>query len=576
MDDLNHNIIPGGLADERDAPHLSLQEWRISTDNCRFDLHADDWPVRSKGKLHTRPLREILRSYPVLSDGAIRTLAWYAENRSLLTLSANRCFLEQFFSEFPPTREEIDISAIANFRDETRRRDGHDGNGLQWVRPFLKKWHALGFPGVSDTLVERMKEWTLKKRESHARVNRRDPNEGPLEPIEQQVLQRGALLAYTDSQIDTSAYAIYLLLDYTGRRPEQLVRLKWKDMDDSRNEDAVPGNEVTKRILLLKISRIKGKRKWREHFRAVPMAQDDWNLLQLLRVETIQRFEKLLADTGLSLQEHDRKTVFDEMPMFPGWGRLQRSLADVKQMADRGLHGDAIVLLREDAASDAWEMDQRKITLTISKVVAAADVLNRDGEPLLLFSTRLRYTLDSNLFRMGCPPTVRAHNLDHDTLKSLIDYSKNSADRASRWSKATMPQMQRLASYFKVNVVDRESDATAGDDPELSRLMVANAEAGATCAIKRGCNMGQIPRCCYNGCNHFQPWLDGPHEAFLEELLTERDDFIAQLDPVKERATIEAADTLILSVAAVIHQCDERRAELAGYAAKPKRRKTRK
>lgn len=128
-----------------------------------------------------------------------------------------------------------------------------------------------------------------------------------------------------------------------------------------------------------------------------------------------------------------------------------------------------------------------------------------------------------------------------------------------------MAQMQRLAGFYEIKVVDREEDAVGGDDPEHSRLLVANAEGGATCAVKRGCGMS-IPRACYNGCPHFQPWVDGPHEAFLEELLAERDEFLNHLDPVTERATIEAADALILAVAATIHLCEERRSELAAEA----------
>lgn len=574
MFDPTRNFVPGRAATDGEAVSTRPQEWRTSRAGLEFDLHADDWPLTSKTTLHVGSLREILHPNPTLIDGAIRTLAAHAESGSVgLTDVTRRVFL-QFITAFPPMNDQINETAVVNFRDYGRRQDGHDGNGMIRLRPFLARWHAMGFPGVSDALVERIKEWKLKSYERHARVNRRDPNAGPLEPIEQLAVQCGALHAYTNYQINTREYAIYLLLDYTGRRPEQLVRLKWKDLDDTHAEDPILGDKTPSRILLLKVPRIKGKRKWRKHFRSVPLAQDDWNLLQLLRLETIEHFESLLTDSGIALQVHDRQIILGELPMFPGWGRLKDSLENIKAMVDSDRHGDAIALLREDAATDTWEADTKLIKSAIAKVGAAANVLNRDGEPLHLNATRLRYTLESNLYRLGCPPTVRAHNLDHDTLASLLDYSKNSADRASRWSKATLPQMQRLASYFKANVVDREADAVAGDDPEHSRVLVANAEAGATCAIKLSCSMGQIPRCCYNRCSHFQPWLDGPHEAFLEELLAERDDFIAHLDAVKERATIEAADTLILSVAAVIYQCEERRAEMAAQAKQPERERT--
>lgn len=574
MDDLNHDFIPGHTATDADATPAQPQDWRTSKAGEAFDRHADAWPLTTKETLHLGQLRETLRAFPVLTYGAIHTLDWFAENSSAGSTENMRRKLNQFLTAFPPAQDSIEEAAVINFRDRNRRRDGHDGNGMDRLRPFLTRWRALGFPGVSDALVERIKGWTLTGYERNARVNRRDANAGPLEPAEQHGVQLGALRAYENGQLTTAEYTIYVLFDLTGRRPEQLVRLKWKDLDDTQCEDPVPG-EAPKRLLLLRIPRIKGKRKWREHFRAVPLAQDDWNLLQLLRLETHQRFEELLSVTGLTLQDHDRQFVLDELPIFAGWVRLERSLDAVKALVDAGRHGDAIARLRADAASAAWEANETLGDVP-AKVAAMTGVKNRDGEPIHLFATRFRYTLETNLFRMGVPDPERAFNLDHDTLDSLIDYSKNSADRASRWSAATRPQMARLASYFKIKLVDHEADAVAGDDPEHSRLLVANADGGATCAIKRGCGMGQIPRCCYNGCDHFQPWLDGPHEAFLEELLAERDDFLAHLDPVKERATIEAADPLILAVAAVIYLCDERRRELAAQEPQPKRGRSRK
>jgi integrase len=533
----------------------------------KFDLNGDEWKLSSKMTIRPVTLRNILRPYPTLLEGAIRTLAWYAENKSGMTAEIIRHILGEMIEKFPPKLDLIEPHVLVGFRQFILDRDGNDNGGMVKIRPYLCKWHALGFPGISDSALQAIKGWKLKSAEKYARVNRRDPNGGPLEPEEQNALRIGALRAYERGEISTAWYAQYVLLDYTGRRPEQLIRLKWKDLDDTHIEDPLYGDIAPKRLYLLHIPRAKGKRKWREHFRAVPLAYDDWNLLLALRAETSIRFERMLAEAGLTLQPRDLKTLLEELPMFPGWIRLQKSLEECKLLFDRGQHGDAITLLRQDASSDTWEQFSSTLQNSFKSTVEAAGVRNRDGAPIKMFTTRLRYTLESNMYRVGIPPPVRAFNLDHDSIHPLINYSKNSADRASHWSKATLPQMQRLASYFKVQVVDSEADAIAGNDPEQSRLLVANAEAGATCAIKRGCGMGQIPRCCYNGCNHFQPWVDGPHTALLEELLAERDEFITVLDPVRERATIEAADMLILSVAAVILRCEERRRELAEHVA---------
>ena len=563
MNDLNRDFIPGvtGFDGSQTEPSRP-QEWHVSRNGLRFDLHDDIWPLTSKQNLNTVPIRTQICSHPILLDGAIRTLANFAVNGSAERCESQKRNFKQFLDFSPPAADAISEAAVVSFREFTLRRDGHDGNGLHSLRPFLTRWSRLGYPGVPAGLVERIRAWKLSNYEQHARVNRRDSNEGPLEPGEQRALQLGALAAYEEGLITTDRYALYRLFDLTGRRRRQLVQLKWKDMDDSRHEDTKPF-APQQRLQLLKVPRIKGNRKWREHFRAVPLTQEEWNLLLVLRMEHSRRFDELLETTGLVLQEHDRRAIHADLPVFPGWKRLERSLAAVRYLAAQGKQGDAITLLREEAASDSWESPENSLRYFFNEVIAAANASNRTGGPLEVFPTRLRYTLLANLERLSCPPTVIAFNLDHDTLDALPSYAKNSADRAARWSKATLAKMGHLAGFYEHKVVDCETDAIGGDDPESSRLLIADAEGGATCAIKRGCSMGSIPRSCYNGCPHFQPWVDGPHEAFLEELLAERDDFLAHLDPVKERATIEAADNLILAVVATIYLCEERRRELA-------------
>lgn len=576
MDDTTRNFTPEAAAEDGGRAESSHpQEWHESRGGLQFDLHANNWQLTSKKALHLSDLRDKLAGFPVLLEGALRTLADYARRGSFGQCRELERVARHLLDYVPPAEDAIRETDVVGFRDFTSRRDGHDANGLQKLRPFLVRWHRLGFPGVSAALVARMDGWTLKQRENFARVNRRSPNEGPLSPDEQRGLQVGALRAFEQRQINTRQYAVYRLIDLTGRRPGQLVLLKWRDMDDTHFEDAKPSGGPLQRLLLLKVPRIKGKRKWREHFRSVPLTEDEWNLLLLLKIETTQRFDRRLEETGLVLQDHDQRAIHADLPMFPGWGRLEASLAAIGDLATQGRHGDAITLLREEAASDAWETSNQRIATYFDEVVAAASATNRAGQTLAAFPTRLRYTLVANLERMGCPPTVIAWNLDHDSLKSVPSYSKNGPDRAARWSRATMERMQRLAGFYEIKVVDREEDAVGGENPENSRLLVANAKGGATCAAGRGCGMS-IPRSCYNGCPHFQPWVDGPHEAFLQELLAERDDFFSHLDPIAERATIEAADALILAVAATIHLCEERRSELAAEASqrKVKRRRS--
>ena len=65
------------------------------------------------------------------------------------------------------------------------------------------------------------------------------------------------------------------------------------------------------------------------------------------------------------------------------------------------------------------------------------------------------------------------------------------------------------------------------------------------------------PIACYT-CNHFQPWLDGPHEAVLDGLIYDRDKV---LEKTEDRKIASVNDRLILAVSDVVGRCSAIRGE---------------
>lgn len=551
-------------------------EWHESRERKQFDLYADRWQLTTKDSVNVGLLRALLPS-PILQDGAIRTLAHLAKTQSFGHCDGTARMMRHLLQFWKiPLGDEIPAAAVASFRHHCRERDGHDVVISGRIRPFLMKWHALGYQGVSRELVEQMTDWDLVGSERGARVNRLDPNEGPLLPQENLGLQALALTAFERGAVELSDYASFRLVSLGFRRPVQIAALKGKDLDDSRLEDSKPG-QPSKRVFLLHVPRAKGGRLWREHFRAIPLTTDLWNLLTLHRREVIRRFDAILTGLGLERQAQDVRMLHDELALFPSWRRLGASLEEVSSMRAEGRHGGAITRLRELALSDAWHANTKTVTAhPLQRVVAAAGTVNRDGAPLRMFPYRSRYTAEFDMEDMGCAPATIAWNLDHDSLNSLVNYHLNGPDAAARLSKATAMRMAPIVRMFQGKVVDRETDAVGGDDPEASRLFIHGVQEGATCAAKRGCGMTAIPRCCYAGCTHFRPWVDGPHEALLDELLEERELLLATLRPLEDRAMIEALDGVILGVVQVIRLCEARRQELAAEVEKASRRKKRK
>lgn len=546
---------------EVSAGQSRLEEWHVSAHGQRFNLYADRWQLSARQSVNVGSLRRLCWS-PVLADGAVRTLAEYAgKGAAGSTIAVADKF--KHFLKFAPAQlrtDEIPQALVLSYRDSCRQRDGHDDRIAGHIRPFLRRWHRLGHPGVSQALVETMDDWSLASPERGVAVNRLDANTGPLMPDEHVSLAAHWLTAFEQGAMTLDDYVMARLSSVTGRRPSQIMQLKLKDMDDTRFEDPEPGRPP-RRLLLLHIPRVKGAGSaWRTRFRAVPLSSDLWNLLMMQRDAVQRRLDSFLEDCGLSLQSNDLEAIYSDMPLIPAWQVIEDVAGRLCAPAQGG-HGDAISELRMLASSDAWHANPLRINIAVAKAIAGA--VNRDGGAMHVFPRRLRYTREFDLERAGCSPAVIAWNMDHSDTTSLVAYSKNGPDRARSIDKAMALKLAPFVRIFQGRVVADESEAEGGDDPAASRILFDHLVPGASCAVKRGCGMSAIPRPCYAGCPHFRPWVDGPHEQYLESLLEEREQALQVLRRDEDREVIEAADQLIIGVVQVIRLCDETRAELA-------------
>lgn len=560
---MNIPQLPQAMIQEEKSQVSLPEEWRESKYGQRFNLHAERWALDSRISINVAELRALCSSSEIL-EGLIRTLGHQAEDMAAGTVK-NRCTaLKAFlhFAEIDSHKTTISSTVVTNYRSFCLARDGHDFEMGAKIRPFLTQWYNLGYPGISSELIREISDWTLSNPEKGVAVNREDVNDGPLMPSEHVALEAQWLTAFENGALPLRDYVCLRLLSITGRRPIQVASIKLKDLDNSRFEDSKDG-ELPRRLHLLHIPRAKSRGTgFRARFRSVPLSDDFWNLLMMQRRDVCKKLDALFDSLDISLQPNDLVTFRNEMPLFPMWRAINTCVSELRETITRGQHGYAINALRELVASDAWHGSQQ-IGLFMERAMATVDATNRDGGQLHVFPRRFRYTVEFNLERQGCPPPVIAWNLDHSNVQSLASYSKNGPDKARSLSKAMALSLKPYVNMFQGQVVDSEADAVGGDDPAYSRILIDETTGGATCSIKRGCGLAAIPRCCYNGCQHFRPWVDGPHERFLESLLEERERDLQILRPVEDRAIIEAADDLILGVVQVIHLCEVRRLELA-------------
>ncbi|CAM2191449.1 Phage integrase [Paraburkholderia kururiensis] len=190
--------------------------------------------------------------------------------------------------------------------------------------------------------------------------------------------------------------------------------------------------------------------------------------------------------------------------------------------------------------------------------VERAAIQAEDGSPLRVTARRLRYTFATRLVKEGASPTELAQALDHSDLQHVMVYFNNRSDMVVSLDKAFALRLAPVAQIFMGVVIKNETEALRGDDP-ASRIHFADSteqkkklRTVGSCGSFGFCGL-HAHIACYT-CFKFQPWLEGPHEKVLEELLREREDLLNRGADLK---IVEANDLPILAVAQVVRRCQE-------------------
>ena len=532
-----------------------------------FDIYADEWKLDTRNTLKVAPLRALMPSG--LQMGLTMTLCHLARNRSPRTPIKLSTILKDFARHINPEQTISDwrVVDLQNYRETLIKRFGHEGY-LAMLRAFLKTWHELRYPGVDRKVYEALKEMTLKGPESGRAVRSMDPEEGPIEPTELHTLAKDIQSAYERDTLGLEHFSLSLFHIATGRRPSQSANLKCKDLDQGRavSPDSTSISDdpkaPTETLLLMHVPRSKQRAAtFRDEFRSVQWAPEFFAIFRFQQRMVKHEFESLLASQNWALQTQDLLAIQADLPLFPDWKRILASLDALAPVRQEGRHGEALRDLREVATGAQWHHSGEKITAMLRAAVKAAGSSSRTGESLRINALRLRHTKGTDLAREGLGRDIIAWLLDHSTVESVKVYTDNLPEHAipANAAMALSPTMRNLAQLFRGQIVDTEADALAGDDPRSSRIHF-KGKGTATCGTRKQCGMGsRIPICCYE-CDHFQPWLEGPHLDVLSGLLTERHQREATLG--KEHRVTKAADSTIVAIINVIQKCEIRRQEL--------------
>jgi len=511
-------IMHGSLTIPETSRLPSLPEKISSLSGVIFDPREDIWSYRESSvtvSLNFNKFHLVSRAFLHASK---LVFCWYAENMSpshLLNMHQRlEHFLRMTVQHHSITLEEITNREIINYRGTLSKRNRWYLGALSG---FLQKWCELGYPGVTSDAVTLLKQLRIQGNRKGEAVLTMDPEHGPFTDIEVQSIQQALDAAFTKGQIRQEYYLLVNLFMLLGQRSIQYARLKVCDVTVTN-----PGTDNA--LYTLRIPRAKQRsKKSRSEFK--------YRLI-------IQKIGRLLHDHALQISNDFSEHFQDpgEAPLFPA--KQQRS------------NYPSGFLFHRTADSIARSME-----LVVNKLNVFSE---RTGNPLHINATRFRRTIGTRAGAEGYGELVVAELLDHSDTQNVGMYVEAVPEMLDRIDRAVAMQLAPMAQAFAgILILDESESSRKGDpasrvcDPRFDETMSPMGSCG-----KHGFCGSMAPIACYT-CSSFQPWLNGPHEAVLSYLISERERLLANND--LRIASIN--DRTVLAVAEVVMQCEKMRKE---------------
>lgn len=498
-----------------------LPELAKTRSGIRFCPHTERWSYRDSSdnvSLNFTKFGLVTDSFLMASKLA---LLWYAESMSPSHLMNMYQRLEHLLRTVTAGRNELlnEITSqdLINYRATLKKRDSWYLGSLSGL---LQKWRQLGYPGVTDDAVKLLKQFRIEGNIKGEAVLTMDPEHGPFTDIEVQSIQAGLDRKLFDRQISLEKYLLVYLYMLLGQRSVQYAGLKVCDVGVSLSKEGSP-------VYTLSVPRAKQRE-------------------QLSRTEfknrvLIPQIGKLLVEYAnqVRVAYEDRLPDSSQAPLFPAKQSRANEPSGFK--------------FHRTSGSLAQSLER---TLNKLKVIS-----ERTGKPLHITATRFRRTVGTRAATEGHGELIIAELLDHSDTQNVGVYVEATPGIVERIDRAVATQLAPLAQAFAGVLITDESQAIRAGDPtsricdprfDISMKPMGNCGKHGFCGLL-------APIACYT-CSNFQPWLDGPHEAVLSHLISERERLLTTNDT--RIASIN--DRTILAVAEVVRQCTVIRTETRG------------
>lgn len=406
-----------------------------------------------------------------------------------------------------------------SFFEEMRAVFGSSDWRLHYVRDWYRFCSDCGYELFSSEVSAELQEKTVGGNRKGHSVLSFDPEEGPLTDLEITGLLN-ALNArrHSNSMSLPEKVALWLCIAL-GCNPIQFALLREDDVE-------VIGNG-TDRFVQIRVPRMKKRSQQpRQDFRTRKLTGE-------------------IGDIVLDLIDWNRARRSAD-----GWSDARHAFPLFVRERPRQEHLDGPM------TEYARHLYSQEFTHLVSHAVDALGVVSpRTGKRLNVTTRRLRYTFATRLVREGASMRELADALDHTDLQNVRVYFDIKSDIVESLDKSMALALGPVAQAFLGKLVRSDGEAERGGDP-ASQVAVQDAMTGeafglGTCGSHSFCGL-MAPVACYT-CSSFQPWLDGPHDRILDDLLAKRD---RKLAAGQDGRMVALHDATILAIGDVISRID--------------------
>lgn len=510
----------------------------------RIDTSSRTWRIGPYATINWELLPEVLHDLRPFLQEYIRHLIRsaspdYARNQFTFLKTALAEVAEEVAERF--RGECIDRQVFDMISDRLRARGVKSYmNHLTAYRLWYSWCTDMGFDHFDADVAYELAQIRVGGNDTGSSVLSNDPDDGPLNEEEFSALTGKLLAAHHQldrgnphAPLDRFSIAVTWLFIALGSNPKTVALL---DEDDLQKEVADNGS----RMYWLRVPRIKKR-----------------DAVERTQFKT----RKLIPEIGQLLSALINDNSHFSMATSPP------SAAALSTRYARPLLRRPVPrteLLGTAFESEAYRYTPRELGVVLKQLVEILNLTSvATGRPLRLTPRRLRYTFATRMVQEGASPLELAEALDHSDTSFVMVYFNARSDAVRRLDKALAITLGPRAQAFLGMIVRRKDEAERGSDPASLIYHVDGSrhirEPVGNCGNFGFCGL-YAPIACYT-CTFFRPWLDGPHEEVLDDLLAVRNRRLERGGDIK---LIQIHDETILAVGDVIDRCRKMRGGSTG------------